>query len=979
MKSLNEDEILANLNEEQRRGVTHGEGPLLIVAGAGTGKTTVLTRRIAWLIASKKARPEECLALAFNERAAAEMEERVDRLVPYGYAPVQMLTFHAFGDRLLKDHALRLGLSPDAQVLSGATLRLFLRERLFKLPLERFRPLARPDSHIGELIKLFSRAKDEAITPQAYLESAQALLARCQAHPDERELAEEAADQMELARAYGAFDDMLHQEGFLDHGDQVFLALRLLQDHPAVLARVRQACRWIVVDEFQDTNTAQFQLLRLLAPGQANLTVVGDDDQAIYRFRGASLANILEFRKTYPDSAAVVLKENYRSTQEMLDIAHRLIQSNNPERLEAKEKLDKRLKAQADRSKAQSVFLSPFDRSSTEADFIAASIQERVAAGKNAWKDFAVLVRGNAQAEPVLEAFRFRGLPWRFTGARGLYQQSEVKLCLAFLRCLANPSDSISLFELLTSELYRTPLSDLKVLLNLSKVRNRSLYSVLTRTELGRDGEELDLDPEAWESASKALKDLQRFGDKALKQGVAETLYEFLSDTGFVRKLMKNQDDKAERRLGNLARFLDRARDFDRQDMPLPQVAAYLEDLIAEGDNPPASEADLEADCVTVSSVHSAKGLEWPVVFLAGLEEGHFPGRNRADQLSLPEALFPAQGDAKLIHRAEERRLFYVALTRAREELRLSYSRDHGGKQAWKRSGFLQEAFDLPKEEPAAGKLSAQERLSRHSPRQEHPLLSPAAPLPPDAPLKLSYYPIDDYLTCPLKYKFIHVLKLKAPLTHSIVYGKAMHHAVQSYHRARMENLPFGLEQLKAAFREEWQAEGFHSREHEDERLKHGDLMLEKFYAEQEASKVQPWWIEKPFTASLPGRNRLDGRMDRVDKDGQGKVTICDYKTSNVHDQKKADEEVSKSLQLAIYALGFKETEGKLPETLKLHFLESGLQAELHPNEEYLKDKLDEVESAFEGIRAGAYDPKPDFMACKFCNFSRICPSSAVE
>src|SRR6185369_3439665 len=230
---------------------------------------------------------------------------------------------------------------------------------------------------------LFSRAKDEAVTPQAYAEAARKLGELSAADPSNEELAEEALDQKELAAAYAAFDDLLHREGFLDHGDQVALAVRLLKEHPTVLARVRQAFRWVVVDEFQDTNTAQFELLKLLAPaGQAdNLTVVGDDDQAIYRFRGASLANILEYRKIYPQAATVVLSENYRSSQEILDTAYKLIQFNNPERLEAREKLDKKLKSNRPIS-GQSVFLAPFDRSSSEADAIAARISEAVKSGK---------------------------------------------------------------------------------------------------------------------------------------------------------------------------------------------------------------------------------------------------------------------------------------------------------------------------------------------------------------------------------------------------------------------------------------------------------------------------------------------------------------------------------------------------------------------------------------------------------------------
>src|SRR5262245_39632051 len=257
--------ILDGLNDRQREAVTHAAGPLLIVAGAGTGKTTVITRRIAHLIDQRRARPGEILALTFTDKAAAEMEERVDQLVPYGYADVDIATFHSFGDRMLREHSLEVGLTPDFRVLSRAEQVIFLRDRIFAFPLERYRPLGDPTRHLQALITLISRCKDEDISPDEYRACVERLRAAAVAAPDDLELADRAAGQAELAAAYATYQELMAREGAIDFGDQIVSALRLLRSRPHVLAAHQRRYRYILVDEFQDTNHAQFELVKLLA------------------------------------------------------------------------------------------------------------------------------------------------------------------------------------------------------------------------------------------------------------------------------------------------------------------------------------------------------------------------------------------------------------------------------------------------------------------------------------------------------------------------------------------------------------------------------------------------------------------------------------------------------------------------------------------------------------------------------------------
>ncbi|HUK61942.1 MAG TPA: ATP-dependent helicase, partial [Dongiaceae bacterium] len=325
--------ILEGLNDEQLAAVTHGDGPLLIVAGAGTGKTQVITRRIAWLIATRRARPEQILALTFTDKAAAEMEARVDVLVPYGFVGATLATFNAFCDRLVRERAVELGLTSPLRVESQAEILVFLREHLYELGLERYLPLGDPDGLLRELVALFDHARHEDVDAETWRRWAETARDAAGDDPDARDRAE---GQLELARAYDRYQRLLLAAGRLDFGAQVSLAVRLLRERPHVRREIQERYRYLLVDEFQDTNHVQFELVQLLAGDSRRIAVVGDDDQSIYRFRGARVENLLRFVATYPDATRVLLRRNYRSGQRILDVAHRLIRHNDPERLETR-------------------------------------------------------------------------------------------------------------------------------------------------------------------------------------------------------------------------------------------------------------------------------------------------------------------------------------------------------------------------------------------------------------------------------------------------------------------------------------------------------------------------------------------------------------------------------------------------------------------------------------------------------------------
>jgi DNA helicase-2/ATP-dependent DNA helicase PcrA len=967
------DRILDGLSEAQLEAVVHGEGPLLIIAGAGTGKTTVLTRRIAHLITSKRARPEQILALTFTDKAAVEMAERVDQLIPYGYAETWIGTFHAFGDHVLRESALEVGLSPEFRVLTRPEQIIFLRERLWRLPLHRYRPLGDPTRHLSALLTLVSRAKDEDVPPARYREWAEARVAGASATANTNtEKRDEAERHLELAAFYETYQTLLAEADAADFGDQISRALALLRARPAVLAKLRERYRYVLVDEFQDTNHAQLELVRLLAGAEEpNITVVGDDDQAIYRWRGAAAANLLAFRRQYPKAREVVLTENHRSTQVILDAASRLITYNNPYRLEVIAGLDKRLRSA--RRTGPAVRHFHLDSASAEADAVADMMEERIARGYRP-RDLAILVRSNGDADPFLRALNVKGLPHRFTGNRGLYAREEVRLLVSFLRALASPDDSVPIFHLAGGELYAMPERDLIRLNRHSAKKNRPLLEVLRG--LPADEELAGIGGATREAAARLVADLDEAAKDVPGKRTGEVLYRFLQASGLLARLSKSSSAEAEARVKNIARFFEIVKGYGdvAEHDRVPAFVAHLDLLREAGDDPAVAEADPDDDAIPVLTVHKAKGLEFPVVFLVGCVEQKFPLRARKDPLELPADLLPEAPLGGDPHLQEERRLFYVAMTRAKEELILTSAADYGTARARKVSRFAVEALDLPSPAPAARKSRALEALARHQP-------APAEQARPDAPmgeaetLTLSFRQIDDYRTCPLKYKYIHRLKVPLLVHHRVIYGSAVHKAVQAHFKARVEGHPSTEEDVITAFRAAWVSEGFLSREHEEQRLRAGEEALRRFVRDEEKDPLTPTGVEQEF-AFFVGRTRVQGRYDLVvERDGQ--VTILDFKTGAVDDPDEAQKRAKESLQLDVYALAHLRIGGRLPERVELRFLESGLAGGRKPTLEETARTEDVVRDVSAQIRRREFEARPSYMACGQCAFRDICPHTA--
>lgn len=967
-------QIVEGLNPAQKQAVLHDEGPLLIVAGAGTGKTTVITKRIAYLISAKKALPREILALTFTDKAANEMEERVDRLIPYRLNDVWISTFHSFGDKILREYAFEIGLSPSLKVLTLPEAVVFMRQHLFEFKLDYYRPLTDPTHFVGSLLTAFSRAKDEDISPNEFEKIAKEKLGLAKTS-DEKE---EAKKMLEVAQSYQTYENLKLLHGFIDFGDQVIFSLKILKEHPSILKKISEKFKTILVDEFQDTNYAQFSLLKLLSQTHRNITVVGDDDQSIYKFRGACLSNILSFRKDYPEAKEIVLQDNYRSTQEILDSSYKLIQHNNPHRLEYCDQISKSLRAI--KGSGMEARYHQFENLFAESEFVTEEIKKRITTGDKEPKDFAILVRTNAAAEPFMKSLNLEGIPWRFSGNAGLYDQEEIRMALAFLRVLDQPGDSASLYYLASSSLYQLDPEDLATLAQISTRSHKPLYEIFKNLKDYEKDDQIKINPETKNKIEKIVREIKKFRALAAKIPTGYVLYQYFELNGIFKKLGSSNDTLSFQQAQNFHKFFELIKRFSQvaQYDRAHFFIEYLEALRIAGEDPESSQADLDENAVNLLTVHAAKGLEFPIVFLVGLEQGHFPLNDRGYPIEIPESLIKdvlPEGD---VHIQEERRLAYVGMTRAKKELILCSAKDMGKKKLWKPSQFILEALDKPQINEKALKFNPLDSLKIFSVEiKENKIFKPETK-PSEMALKtsLSVTSVEDYLKCPLKYKFSKILKIPVLMHHTAVFGMAIHEALKGYHLFRKDFKKMSLEKLLELFKSAWQSVGFISREHEDKRFKEGVKILKSYYKKEEKSLKVPYFVEQDFKMRVE-ENTIRGRWDRVDKDQDG-ITIIDYKTGDVKDQKEADQKANASIQLLLYAASFREQFGELPSKTVLYFVKRDILGSAIPKEEKIEKTLLATKKVIQGIKKEEFNPTPGYH-CRWCAFEKICPAIAKK
>jgi DNA helicase-2/ATP-dependent DNA helicase PcrA len=959
------------LNQEQKQAVTFGTGPLLVVAGAGTGKTAVITSRVAWLINKKKVTPSAILALTFTDKAAAEMEKRVDKLVPYGYIDTWISTFHAFGDRVLREHALDIGLSPNFQVLTQPEQAVFLRERFFTIDgLELMRPLSGPTKHIQAIIEHISHLKDELVSPDKYL--AFATRESAKAENDAAKIA--AQKYLEIAKIYAHYQQWMAENDQIDFGDQINLAIKLWRRHPDVLKKYQKQFEYCLVDEFQDTNTAQNELLKLLfgpkAPCQ-NITVVGDDDQSIYQFRGAAVQNIIGFQKTWPDTRVIVLNKNFRSQQSILDAAYSLIQHNNPYRLEVAARIDKKLRGTGPGPTPE---FTQYDDDFFEAKAIAEHITSLIKEGLR-YRDIAILVRANSQAEPLAQQLRASGIPYVASGASGLYDEPIVRLLISFLKVISDYDDHLSLYYLATSEVYDVDVVAMTAIIHYGRRHHLHFRDLLTSTE-----KYAELSSRVKAELSKLQKlnsDIEKLVTFAREHNVGEVLYRWLVDTELLKKLnaAADKDLLARVQLENIAAFYEKIKNFVRasENTSAMNFVANLRLLAEAGENPAAtSGSDNDIDAITIATVHGAKGLEWPVVFLPSLAADRFPSRHRQAAIPVPDKLIVTAVPSKELHIQEERRLFYVALTRAKQNLYLSVAKKYGqGSREKKISQFVHEALGNIKLRIKNEELKITERLSLFE-TTEHRIAVKTRFMRTGDTVNLNPHQIDDYLTCPKKFDYIHILKLPILQAWAVAYGNAIHQAIGYYFTKKLHGDSVSIEEVINTYYAAWRSENFVTREHEEQKKRTGEKTLVEFVAREEKAPRKVMAIEEKFDFGISG-TKISGRYDVVIDEAGGKL-ILDFKTSDVTEEKKAEERVKQSTQMQIYALSEETMHHQKPHTA-LYFVESGIVARHQFSDKEIDKIKENIKHVTSGIKKENFDATPDFNKCHWCAYKDICPS----
>lgn len=969
---------LKDLNQEQQKAVTHGEGPLLIVAGAGTGKTTVITERVAWLIDQGLAKSDEILALTFTDKAAGEMEERVDKLLPYGYTDLWVMTFHAFAERILKNHALDIGVANDFKLLDQIGQWLLVRENLDKFNLEYYRPLGNPTKFIHALLKHFSRCKDEEIWPEDYLQYAEGLkidLDKMESTrgKGKREGVEgsEILRLEEVANAYHIYQQLLLESEALDFGDLINYSLRLFRERPKILGDYRDKFKYILVDEFQDTNWAQYEMVKLLAEPKNNLTVSGDDDQSIFAFRGASMSNILHFKEDYPNSEQIFIKRNYRSSQNILDLAYNFIQLNNPERLEVrlggKNKLNKKLVAD---SKERGVIehLQLADESS-EVEAVVNKIIELKNSDKQAsWNDFAVLVRANSQAESFLGGLSYAGVPFNYLAAKGLYAKEAVRDILAYLKLLDNYHESLALWRILNLAVIKLAVEDLMEISRFAQKKAYSLYEAINMA-----GGLRNVGEESKKKLVYIIKKIKEHTKLAREKSIKQVILTFIKDFKYDAYLIEREDEKASIYINSLLKRVDefeRASEDKSVKSFMRQVALELEGG-EQGSLPREAEEGPEA--VKVMTVHGAKGLEFKYVFVVNMVDKRFPSVERREAIELPDELVKEiipQGD---IHLQEERRLFYVALTRAKRGVWLTSARNYGGKTRKKLSRFIFETgLKSEKEEKQAGqgKLEAAEKAL---------VVPESKKIPYQLPKIFSYSQLKAFETCPYQYYLNFILRIPVAGKAVFSYGKTMHSTLQRFMSlikqggaqgdlfgtGKDKKLP-GVEELIGIYREAWIDDWYESKEQKEDYKKLGEKSLREFYRELKEKKPQVMELEKGFNFKV-GEYTIRGTIDRVDKLDKG-VEVIDYKTGSPKSQKTVEKD-----QLLIYQIAAAEVFGWQIEKLTFHYLDNNSQISFLGSEKEIEKIKEKIQKLINDILATDWRALPSEHKCRYCDFSEVC------
>jgi DNA helicase II / ATP-dependent DNA helicase PcrA len=947
------------LNEAQRRAITHGRGPLLVIAGAGTGKTRVITERIRHLLQSDETLSgENILGLTFTIKAAGEMKARVVKATGERGKGVTLATFHAFCQSLIGE------VDPQRVMLDKFDHWILLRRNLRRLQLDKFRRLAEPGQFLSDFLDFFSRCQDELVSCKDYQEYADELARRLEGERNQldddtlAERLESVALQQEIARAYRASEQLLREKKRASFGSLITGAVELLEQDEVFRASLQEKYRYILVDEFQDTNIAQLRLLELLAGPEKNIMAVGDNDQAIYRFRGASFASFKLFLEKFAnwregqDSTPyrVTLTENYRSTPNILRVATQVIGQNTVSADFPKKILSPNKPA------GEKIRIVELATPEDEAQWVASELERIHGAGRR-WKDFAVLYRQHLHRDRLVEELSRRKIP--FVIARlSILDHSLVKDVLAYLRLIATPYDDIACARVLGAPAWHLKAPDLVRLSERARKEKKAIYDLL----------QMPQGQLAFDASPAAMGQLVEFVSaqrKLLRRCTAREILSNLTEWLEIPLRAKAQDRKYVTRLAEFMKEWEPKSDSHS----LSEFIEYL-DYYQQAGGVISLEEDPPSDAVQLMTVHAAKGLEFPQVFILRVNNRAFPSAERPRIFEFPIELMKEGAPADQFHMQEERRLFYVAVTRAEDRLTITTLTEKKGKVPVFIEEIVQpgdhlrdaELEELPLFPAAADAPKIFSRIAEWA-EEFHP--------PSPEPLTLSPSAVSGYLTCPQQYLFGYLWSLREGPGAAMTFGAVIHNTIRRFVDQLRKGVKLPFDEVQRIFETEWSSKGFEDDYQEQEYKKDGLEQLRAFHAGM--MEQAPVAIEQEKTFELPLENNviIKGRIDQINSLGNRRdVEIVDYKTG----RPKKDSEARKDLQLSLYALAAKEILELEPVLLVFHYLVNNQRQETTRNAKQLDEAQRTVQEAAANMRAGAFPVKPGSI-CRNCAYKPICPA----
>lgn len=1022
---------MENLNPEQLKAVMHKDGPLLIVAGAGTGKTTVIAQKIAYIIEQGWAESDGILALTFTEKAAGEMEERVDRLLPMGYLDLWISTFHSFAERIIKEHGIDIGLPADFKLLNEFEQWILIKKNLDKFNLDYYRPAGNPTKFINALLRHFSRLKDEDISPKDYLEyanglqenmdsilggrttkksssrtnkqlgkkislEANSIFVNAEGEFDQEIFKQEVQRINEVANAYHVYQQLLLENSSMDFGDLINYCLKLFRERPIVLDKYKKQFKYVLVDEFQDTNWAQYELVKMLAGPQNNLIVVGDDDQSIYRFRGASMSNILQFRKDYSQAEQIVLTKNYRNRQNILDLSYEFIKLNNPNRLEFqlnkkskssekdKTTLNKKLLAQ---TKGEGVIeVIKGEDLNEEVNMVIEKIADlKIKNKKTNWNDFAILVRANDSAKEFCSALDVAGLPYQFLASRGLYTKSIIMDVISYFKLLDDYHESKAMYRILNLPIFNFSYQELVNFNYWANKKTWSLYEVL------RGASSFNLGRDLLSKIERVLSLIEKHSILAREKSVSEVFLSFLNDSDYLKNLSAQDERISQENIGYLNQFMKRIKSFEAGSDD-KSVKTFLEELNMEINSGEEGSLtpDIESgpDAIKIMTVHGAKGLEFNYVFIANMVDKRFPTIKKGEQISIPDALVKEilpEGD---VHLEEERRLFYVAMTRAKEGLFFSYASDYGGVRKKKPSKFLEEIGIIDDKKTKIKNVARDQSKQLKITSKTEVKVDNNINIP--LPSHFSYTQLAAFANCPYQYRFAHILKIPRKGKAVFSFGQSMHLTLQKLFELILEKRGLGqaslfdkkskdgkikinLDEILKLYEKNWVGDWYENKKQKEEYFKKGKDILKDFFEKYKDNWPNVVSLEQGVNLKLEGY-RIYGKIDRIDDLDNNEIQIVDYKTGNPKDGEKIGLEDKE--QLLIYKMAIEQATKKKVRNLQFYYLDNNSELNFSGDEKdvaNVKDKIVEKMKNIEGaIKENSFPPQPSLL-CKYCDFNDIC------